>query len=133
MTRTNDMTPPGTTHGVPVPIRTVRRDMVHKIANDEKVGLLDLDSWLMARSFAEKKALLEGRSTDDPGTLVVAWCGGRWTDFFEFGDDGCYQAVLSALTPRRSVMLTEEEVAAVQAYREGSLTRPTGKRTARKT
>ena len=131
MPRTNDMVPPATTKGQPVPIRPMRRDMIHKVAHSEQVGLLDTDTWMMARSYEEKRTLVSGML--DPSSLIIAWCGGRWTDFFEFQDDdpGCWEALLSALTPRRSVMLTEEELAAVQDFRNGNLGRPTGKRTAR--
>lgn len=133
MPRTDDMMPPATSGGQPQMIRSVRRDMIHKIATDDKIGILDLNTWMMARSYDEKRTLI---SDCEPGQTVIAWCGGRWTDFFEFppGQEGenIFEALTSALTPRRSVMITEDEADALEAFRQGAIVQPTrvtGKRT----
>lgn len=131
-----DMVPPATTHGEPVYIRPVRRDMIAKIANNEKVGILNTSTWMMARSYAEKRALIQ--DLDGPDDLVIAWAGNRWTDFFCFQEDDegrLWDSLVSALTPRRSIMLTEDEQEVVRAYRKGDLAPPkriTGKRVAKR-
>jgi hypothetical protein len=119
-------TPPSASNGDPIPLRQVRQDMLQQMVNDLKIGLLDTSSWKMARSRTEKTRLLDGATFD---TIIVAWGGSKWTDFFEFTDEALFNRYRNMLIPRQSVMLTDEEVAVVQAHREGALPRITGKRT----
>lgn len=118
--------PPSSSNGDPIPMREVRADMINQMVSDLKIGLLDTQSWLMARSLTEKLRLIEAASME---YIIVAWGGTKWTDFFEFRDPDIYNRFRNSLIPRQSVMLTDDEVAAVQAFREGAIPRTTGKRT----
>lgn len=122
MPRTADMVFPGGNDDEPVPVRSVRRDMISNMVSSNKVGILDMSRGLMARTMGEKQQLMVGA---DPDNIIVAWAGDRWTDFFAFAadDEGerAWAAFLSGLTPRRSVHLTEDKLEAIQAYREGRM------------
>lgn len=118
--------PPSSANGDPIPMREVRGDMLNQMVSDLKIGLLDTKSWLMARSRTEKLRLMEDATMEH---IIVAWGGTKWTDFFEFRDAALFTRFRNLLIPRQSVMLTDDEVAAVQAFREGAIVRPTGKRT----
>lgn len=116
----SDMIPPARTKGVPPRVRGVRPDMIHDIHTKLTVPLLDVLTWTMARSAQEKMTMLK---TAQPEDLIVVVPGTKWTDFFEFTPDNegreVYEQLTDTFNPRHRMMLTSEEVIAVEAWRAG--------------